>query len=147
MSRYISKKLREKVAERADYLCEYCLISYEDAFYGCEVEHIISRKHGGSSKLENLAYSCAFCNRFKGTDLTSIDWQTGEFIRFFNPRKDKWNEHFKLKKDKIEAISKIGETTERILQFNNKVRLIERQELIFRKRFPSEKALEKINEL
>jgi hypothetical protein len=52
-----------------------------------------------------------------------------------------------LKKDKIEGISNIGKATERILRFNNKVRLIERQELIFRTRFPSEKALEKINEL
>lgn len=147
MSRYISKKIRDRVAERANYVCEYCLISSEDTFYGCEVEHIISRKHGGSSKPENLAYACTFCNRFKGTDLTSIDWATGEFIRFFNPRIDKWNEHFKLNKEKIEPISKIGEMTERILQFNIKERLIERKELIFRKRFPSEKALEIIKEL
>jgi 5-methylcytosine-specific restriction endonuclease McrA len=98
MSRYISKKLREKVAERADYLCEYCLISYEDAFYGCEVEHIISRKHSGSSNLENLAYSCAFCNRFKGTDLTSIDLVTGEFIRFFNPRTEQVERTFQVEK-------------------------------------------------
>jgi 5-methylcytosine-specific restriction endonuclease McrA len=34
------------------------LIAEEDTFFGREVEHIISLKHGGSSDLENLAYAC-----------------------------------------------------------------------------------------
>ncbi len=32
MSRYISDSLRQSVKERAGYVCEYCLMSEEDAF-------------------------------------------------------------------------------------------------------------------
>ena len=60
MSRSISLALRQQVAIRADFLCEYCLIADEDTFFGCEVDHIISLKHGGSSELDNLAYAAPF---------------------------------------------------------------------------------------
>jgi hypothetical protein len=46
MSSYINAALRRLVATRAEGLCEYCLINEEDAFFGCEVDHIISEKHG-----------------------------------------------------------------------------------------------------
>ncbi len=72
MSRYISEDLRHLVAARAEYLCEYCLIHEDDTFFGCEVDHIISMKHGGPTEADNLAYACAFCNRQKGSDIGSI---------------------------------------------------------------------------
>ncbi|WP_293070798.1 HNH endonuclease [Okeania sp. SIO2B3] len=73
MSRYyISEKLRNQVASRADFLCEYCLISEEDTFLGFQIDHIISIKHGGATEVDNLAYTCTFCNRNKGSDLGSI---------------------------------------------------------------------------
>lgn len=107
MNRHISQDIRRQIARRADFICEYCLIDDDDAFYGCEIEHIISRKHGGSSETDNLAYSCAFCNRFKGTNLTSIDWETGEFVRLFNPRIDVWAEHFELNQERIEPLESV----------------------------------------
>lgn len=55
MARWISAELRQTVADRANHLCEYCLIAEADTFYGCEVDHIISLKHGGSSDADNLA--------------------------------------------------------------------------------------------
>ena len=84
MSSYISAALRRLVAGRADYLCEYCLIHEEDAFFGCEVDHIISEKHGGPTEAENLAYACAFCNRAKGSGIGSIVRPPGSFSRFFS---------------------------------------------------------------
>jgi 5-methylcytosine-specific restriction endonuclease McrA len=63
--RYINAELRELVASRANFVCEYCLVSEEDLYFGCQVEHIISRKHSGRSEPENLAYACVFCNRYK----------------------------------------------------------------------------------
>ena len=80
---YISAELRRLVVARAEGLCEYCLIAGEDTFYGCEVDHIISLKHG-SSEPENLAYACALGNRAKGSDVGSVSI-SGEFTRFFNP--------------------------------------------------------------
>ena len=129
MARWISGELRQTVADRAKQLCEYCLIAEVDTFYGCEVDHIISRKHGGSSESDNLAYACAFCNRAKGSDIGSIS-TTGELTRFFNPRNDSWAEHFRLEGAKIEPLTTIGEVTARILGFNESARIDEREELI-----------------
>jgi hypothetical protein len=104
MARWISAELRQTIAVRAKLLCEYCLIAEHDTFYGCEVDHIISLKHGGSSESENLAYACALCNRAKGSDVGSISL-SGEFTRFFNPRRDLWAEHFRLEGASIEPLT------------------------------------------
>jgi hypothetical protein len=82
MSSYVSAALRRLVALRADFLCEYCLVHEDDTVFGCEVDHIISEKHGGATEAENLAYACAFCNRAKGSDIGSIVPGTGDFVRF-----------------------------------------------------------------
>lgn len=144
MSSYINAALRRLVATRADGLCEYCLISEEDAFFGCEVDHIISEKHGGQTDANNLAYACAFCNRSKGSDIGSIVQQTGSFVRFYNPRTDQWAEHFVLDGVAIVARSEIGEVTAHILDFNSDDRLFERQTLQAIGRYPSTAAITRI---
>lgn len=141
MSSYVSAALRQLVALRADYLCEYCLIHEEDAFFGCEVDHIISEKHSGQTDSDNLAYACAFCNRAKGSDIGSIVQRTGVFSRFFNPRTDSWAEHFTLDGVTIVPLSDVGEVTVRILDFNNSDRLLERQTLRAIGRYPSAAAV------
>lgn len=143
MSRYLSPELRQRVATRADFLCEYCLIAEEDTFFGCEVEHIISLKHGGSSDLENLAYAGAFCNRHKGSDVGSI-LESGEFSRFYNPRTDNWAEHFQLDGVIIRSLSAIGEATARILRLNYSDQILERQALSAVGRYPHQAALTRI---
>ena len=145
MSRYISPEIRQRVAERADFLCEYCLIAEEDTFYGCEVEHIISLKHGGSSELENLAYACAFCNRHKGSDIGSIS-ASGELSRFFNPRTDRWADHFRLNVIIIKSLIIIGEVTARVLQFNHPDQLLERRTLSVVGRYPNRAASVRIGD-
>jgi hypothetical protein len=139
MARWISAQLRQTVADRAKQLCEYCLIAEADTFYGCEVDHIISLKHGGSSEPDNLAYACALCNRAKGSDIGSIS-ATGEFTRFFNPRTDHWSAHFRLEGSLIQQLTTIGEVTARIFGFNDSVRLHEREEMIRFKKYPGKAA-------
>jgi HNH endonuclease len=129
MARWISAELRQAVASRANLLCEYCLIAEVDTFYGCEVDHIISLKHGGASELDNFAYACALCNRAKGSDIGSIS-PAGEFTRFFNPRTDLWAEHFRLEGATIQPLTTIGEVTAHILRLNESARIHEREELI-----------------
>lgn len=136
MSSYISEDLRQEIASRANYRCEYCLIHEDDTVYGCQVDHIISLKHGGSTATENLAYACAFCNRSKGSDIGSILWPSQELVRFFNPRTDVWRDHFKLDGAMIRPISNIGKVTAQILGFNNVDRVLERQTLIAIRRYP-----------
>ncbi len=131
MSRpYISEELRRLVAERVDHVCEYCLIAEVDRSSSYQIDHIISVKHGGSTTADNLAYACIFCNLQKGTDLGSINWQTGELVRFFNPRRDFWGEHFQLNEAVIQPLTDIGEVTTRIFDLNNDERILERQALM-----------------
>ena len=140
-STYVPAELRRQVIERANGLCEYCVIHEEDTYFGCQVDHIISEKHGGATEADNLAYACSFCNRHKGSDIGSIDWETGNFVRFFNPRSDLWTDHFNLEDIQIVALTEIGRVTARILNFNHVDRLLERQELQELSRYPSPEAL------
>ncbi|MEO6588063.1 MAG: HNH endonuclease [Pyrinomonadaceae bacterium] len=142
----ISSETRRIVAVRAHYVCEYCLIAEEDAFFRFQIEHIISRKHGGSSELENLALSCVFCNRYKGSDIASLNPETNELVRFYNPRIMRWREHFRLQEVFIEPLTDIGEATVRILQMNHGDQILERRVLYNRGRYLSENALLLITE-
>jgi hypothetical protein len=130
MARDLSQQIRQLVAIRANQSCEYCLIPESYTFFGCEVDHIISLKHGGSNSEDNLAYSCVTCNRKKGSDLGSLLEGMGELIRFYNPRLDKWRDHFLLDGPIISPITNIGKVTENIFGFNLAERILERQELI-----------------
>ena len=124
---YVNAELRRLVRTRAEGICEYCLIGEDDILLGCAVDHVISEKHGGLTQAENLAIACVFCNRAKGSDLGSISWKTAELVRFFNPRLDRWSDHFTLIGNKIEPLTVIGEVTVRILGFNAHERLMERE--------------------
>jgi hypothetical protein len=138
MSRYISDKVRSRVEKRANYQCEYCLIHQDDTFFSCQIDHIISIKHGGDNDKDNLAYSCIYCNRNKGSDIGSVLLPNRTLIRFYNPRIDKWSKHFYLDGATIQAKTKIGEVTIKILELNNVERILERLELQDVNRYPSE---------
>lgn len=81
MSASIPAELRRMVFRRAESRCEYCRIPADDAILPHEPDHIIAIKHAGETVEENLAVACFLCNRFKGTDLASIDPQSGELTR------------------------------------------------------------------
>jgi hypothetical protein len=142
----ISAETRRIVAVRAHHVCEYCLIAEADAFFRFQIEHIISRKHGGLSELENFALSCVFCNRFKGSDIASLNPVTNELVRFYDPRTMRWREHFRLKEVFIEPLTEIGEATVRIFQMNHGDQILERLVLYSRGRYPSKNALLLITE-
>ena len=141
MSNYVSSETRQSVASRANFVCEYCLIAEADAYFRFQIEHIISRKHGGSSELENLALVCVFCNRYKGSDIASLTPETAELVRFYNPRTMRWREHFRLDEVMSKPLTIIGEATVRVLQMNHDDRILERQVLARCGRYPSEAAL------
>src|SRR5687768_10287911 len=115
---YVSAELRRKVSARAEQLCEYCLMQEDDTVFGCQVDQVISEKHGGVTEAENLAYACAFCNLHKGSDIASLN-SSGALTRFFNPHSDRWSAHFTLQGVIIQPLTTIGEVTERIFGFNS----------------------------
>jgi hypothetical protein len=103
------------------------LIHEDDAGFPHEVDHIVGRKHGGLSNLNNLAYACILCNRHKGSDIASIAPRTGEIVALFHPRCDRWADHFRLDGESITPISEIGTVTVRLLRLNAPERLAERR--------------------
>lgn len=127
--------LREHVAARAAGCCEYCLIHESDTLFDHQVDHIISIKHGGETVESNLAFACLPCNRFKGSDLGSIA-PNGLLVRFFDPRNQRWSEHFQLEGPVIEPISAHGEVTARLFRLNTTWRVRERQRLQQLSRYP-----------
>lgn len=138
MSSYVSAELRRLVAERAGGACEYCLIHERDTYIGCHVDHIIAEKHGGLTELENLALACAVCNRSKGTDIASLVPDTLTLVRLFNPRTDRWEDHFRIRAETllIEPFTDVGAATAQLLGFNEVERVLERQSLFQIGHFP-----------
>ena len=121
-----AEPLRREVGARAQSRCEYCLYPEARSAFWHQVDHIISRKHGGGSSLDNLAFCCVFCNRYKGSDIAAIDTRTGEIVRLFHPRLDRWSDHFRLAGAIIEPLTLKGEVTARLPRFNQAERVAER---------------------
>ena len=115
---YVSAALRRRVRERARTRCEYCLLAEDDAFFSHEPDHVIARKHGGETSLQNLAWACFDCNRFKGSDIASLDPLTSDLVPLYNPRSQPWDEHFEVEGGTIYPLTPSGRVTERLLKLN-----------------------------
>ena len=128
--------LRREVRERAEERWEYCLLSESQAVLPQEPDHLIALKHGGQTTSENLALACFECNRFKGSDIASIDTITGELVSLFNPRSQRWSEHFRLNGARIIPLTPVGRVTDKILRLNHPSRVEVRRQLIARAQYP-----------
>lgn len=136
MSESVPDALLTFVRQRARGRCEYCLLHEDDALLGHEPDHIIATKHRGETREENLAWSCFTCNRHKGSDLASIDIETGQVVRLFNPRTDQWSVHFRHEGPLIIPLTPVGRVTEYLLQFNRPDRVWARQVLTLAGNYP-----------
>ena len=123
----IEPALREFVRLRAAGLCEYCRISERCTLVEHEIDHVIAVKHGGRAVVENLALCCTVCNRFKGSDIASIDPETGQLTPLFHPRIDCWDDDHELRNGEIFGLTAKGRVTVRLLRMNRLTRIKERQ--------------------
>jgi len=121
---------------RAGYRCEYCLMPQQFDEITFELDHIISRKHGGLTVPHNLALSCFWCNSFKGSDLGGLDPRTRKLTPLFNPRRQKWVSHFRWEGHSLRGITAIGRVTVAVLHINDAYRLELREGLIEEGLFP-----------
>lgn len=133
---YIPDALRREVIARAKGCCEYCLLHRDDNLFPHEVDHIIAEKHRGKTVLYNLCLSCLDCNRHKGSDLTSIDLETGEVVELFHPRRDRWDDHFRLDDAQIVPLTAKGRVTVFLLDMNSEEQIAKRADLIGLGRYP-----------
>jgi hypothetical protein len=116
--------MRTVVHARAGGCCEYCRIPELGTLFGHEPDHIIAKQHGGKTTLENLALACMQCNRCKGPNVASIDRETQRIVPLFNPRTDRWSDHFRADRSRITPLTPIGRATAMLLEFSR----VEREE-------------------
>src|SRR5438552_10335468 len=87
--------LERLVAGRADSRCEYCRMHQSLQGATFHVEHIVPRRRGGLTELQNLAWACPACNLSKADRIDARDPETGNIVPLFNPRHDNWRDHFR----------------------------------------------------
>ena len=90
----ISNFLRQQIRKRAQSLCEYCHSPERISGSRFTIDHIRPRSLGGSDDFENLALACSRCNQRRYNFITGQDDKTASISPLFNPRVDKWQEHF-----------------------------------------------------
>jgi hypothetical protein len=122
--------VRQQVLERAGHRCEYCRMPQRFDELIFEIEHVIAKQHGGSDDLWNRAAACFAYNRHKGPNLGGIDPKTGKKTWLFNPRRHRWERHFRWNGPVLVGRTPIGRTTVVVLGINLPHRVRHRAELI-----------------
>ena len=110
---YISATVRKRIRDRAGGVCEYCHYPDHACYAPFHCDHCLSRSGGGLTLARNLAWACPYCNGSKGGDAGGFDPATRKTVRLFNPRVDRWTEHFQWAKGGllIHAITAQGRAT------------------------------------
>lgn len=118
---YIPKALRHKVAAQARHRCGYCLTNQRISGAQMHIEHITPLSRGGDSDETNLWLACAWCNSYKEDKTHAPDPVTGKDTSLFNPRTQRWSDHFCWSDDGIQIIglTPTGRATVAALQLNN----------------------------
>jgi len=119
-SAYVPLSLREMIITRAQGRCEYCQSPARYSPEVFEVEHILPLSSGGKTTLDNLALACPACNRYEGRRQGAIDPLTATEAALFNPRTQKWADHFRWSADlqEIVGLTPTGRATVATLQTN-----------------------------
>lgn len=133
----MDESLFEAVRLRAQLRCEYCL--FVQSVYPTvtfPLDHIIAQQHRGPTKFGNLAFSCLHCNAHKGPNIAGIDPLSKRLTRLFNPRKHKWDWHFRWSGPYLVSKTAIGRTTIVVLALNHPDVVEVRRELIAEGVFP-----------
>ena len=123
MSTYIPENLRSRIEQTDRRRCCYCLTSEANSGIPMTFDHILPVSKGGLTTLENICLACRSCNEFKSNVTEAIDPLTGEKMPLFNPRQQKWSDHFAWSLDsiRVEGLTSIGRATITALRMNNSV--------------------------
>jgi hypothetical protein len=116
---------RETVELRADRRCEYCRAPQPVTGIRYHLEHVFPESLGGTDDLENLALACPTCNYSKSNHLLGLDEEGLAGRPLFNPRKDRWEEHFEFDRASLELKGKTaqGKGTVKRLRMNDRMQI------------------------
>lgn len=94
-----------------------------------EIDYIVPEAAQGKTQLDNLCLTCRGCNSFKQDHQIGIDPDSGTEVTLYNPRTQKWHDHFKWSEDGITIIglTAIGRATLDRLRMNREGILIARR--------------------
>jgi len=132
----IPVSLRRFVIQRANNRCEYCGISQVGQVATFHIDHIIPSVAGGETKEENLALACVSCSLRKGSRQNLKDLETEEIVLIFNPRQQRWMEHFIWDGVRVVGLTATGRATSQALDFNRPTMLAIRTEEVLLGRHP-----------
>lgn len=116
-----AEQLREAVVRRAEHRCEYCQLPDQLQVGGFEIDHIQPRSRSGQTNLDNTALACPHCNAHKWAHIDGEDSESGQIVPLFNPRRQRWAEHFQWTEERsfeVTGISAQGRATIVRLQMN-----------------------------
>ena len=121
----IATDIRRQVILLAAGRCKYYRMDQSLQGATFHVEHIIAKQHVDDDVDDPnaLALACNRCNAYKGTNLSSIDPETKDTVLLYNPRQDRWQDHFMLRDGEIVGLTAAGRATVRLLHMNAPQRL------------------------
>lgn len=102
---------RDTLLVRAGYRCEYCRSQL--SFF--EIDHILPQAARGSPDPVNRAIACPTCNRNKADRTMAVDPVTGRRVCLFNPRVDRWQDHFRFLDGSAVGTTSKGRATAHLL--------------------------------
>jgi hypothetical protein len=133
----MDETLAIQVRQRANHVCEYCHMPW--AYYPTvpfPIDHIIAQQHGGPTMLGNLALSCLHDNAHKGPNIAGIDPVSKKLTKLFNPRRHKWERHFRWDGPYLVGRTAIGRVTIAVLAMNDPAVIEVREALLDEGLFP-----------
>jgi len=136
----VTNEQRQIIRAAAGQCCEYCRVPEDDRFARFQIDHIIPLKHGGKDTVENLCLACLKCNGFKGPNVAALDPDTGDATKLFNPRRQHWEDHFRINEDAtLTGLTPEGRATLIVLRINEDRRVQNRQLLMRLGEYPCQR--------
>jgi hypothetical protein len=116
----VSASQKAAVERRARGLCEYCRSPSHYSPQAFSAEHIIPRAAGGPTRADNLALACQGCNNHKFTKIEAPDSITSQMVPLYNPRRQRWQDHFEWSDDStlVIGLTPTGRATVEALHLN-----------------------------
>lgn len=130
----MDRDLEQLVWQRANQCCEYCLFPADFALLPFQIDHVISQKLHGPTIAENLALSCERCNSHKGP--LAAGYLAGKHVPLFNPRTDRWLDHFEWNGPHLVGKTDVGRVTIDVLAINLPYRVALRASLMHEGVYP-----------
>ena len=119
--RPIPRSLRRRLLAESCGQCAYCHTLTAITGARLVIDHIKPETAGGKTVWLNLCVACHSCNESKAARVMARDPVTGNNVRLFHPRRNRWMEQFRWSGDGNTIIGRtpIGRATVAALNMNH----------------------------